>query len=231
MNKIQFDFIPIIIPAKYSVCKKMKFPDSITLFNKFNTEVLLSKTIFDKVHITFIFDDFNSIDEINDLLFERYGAPNLIKYGKTYIWKIGKLYLTHGEEDTYYQDCKHILNLSYISPFMSIDYSYYMMLDKEIKNILSIWSLKKSVQFISPSKEINYFYETNEFRYIFMLKKHKVSLEVHEIWSEGKNRKELIHWKQKSKFKNLKELEIVITSFLSFIEEYDNYLKQNINNL
>ena len=41
--------------------------------------------------------------------------------GKNYIWKIGKLYLTHGEEDTYYQDCKHILNLSYVAPFSSIE--------------------------------------------------------------------------------------------------------------
>ena len=34
-----------------------------------------------------------------------------------------------------------------------------------------------------------------------------------------------------SKFKAIKELEIVINSFLSFIEEYDNSLKQNTNRL
>lgn len=231
MKKIQFDFIPISFPVKYSDCKKTNFPDVITLFNKFNTKVLLSKTLFNKVDITFIFDEFNSIDDINNLLFERYGVPNMIKYGKTYIWRIDKLYLTHGEEDTYYQDSKHILNLSYVAPFMSIDYSYYMMIDKVIKNILSIWNFKKEAQFISPSKHINYIYETSNFRYVFILKKHKVSLGAHEIWHEGKNKKELIHWKQTSKFKAIKELEIVINSFLSFIEEYDNSLKQNINNL
>ena len=52
----------------------MKFPDVITLFNKFNTKVLLSKTLFNKVDITFIFDEFNSIDEVNNLLFERYNV-------------------------------------------------------------------------------------------------------------------------------------------------------------
>ena len=114
---------------------------------------------------------------------------------------------------------------------MSIDYSYYMMIDKEIKNILSIWNLKKEAQFISPSKHINYFYETSKFRYVFILKKHKVSLGAHEICHKGKNKKELIHWKQTSKFKDIKELEIVINSFLSFIDDYDNSLKQNINNL
>ena len=88
MNRIQFDFIPISFPVKYSDCKKMNFPDVITLFNKFNTKVLLSKTLFNKVDITFIFDEFNSIDEVNNLLLERYGVPNMIKYGKTYIWKI-----------------------------------------------------------------------------------------------------------------------------------------------
>lgn len=85
MKKIQFDFIPISFSVKYSDCKKMNFPDVITLFNKFNTKVLLSKTLFNKVDITFIFDEFNSIDDINNLLFERYGVPNMIKYGKTYI--------------------------------------------------------------------------------------------------------------------------------------------------
>ena len=231
MKKIQFDFIPISFPTKYSDCKKMNFSDEITLFNKFNTKVLLSKTLLNKVDITFIFDDFNSIEEINNFLFKKYGVPSLIKYGRTYIWKIDNLYLTHGEEDTYYQDSKHILNLSYVAPFMSIDYSYYMMIDKEIKSILSIWNLKKEAQFISSSKNINYLYKTNKFRYIFMLKKHKVLLEAHEILREGKNRKDLVHWKQKNKFKTLEKLEIVINSFLSFVEEYDDSLKQNINNL
>lgn len=231
MKKIQFDFISMSFPTKYSDCMKMNFSGEITLFNKFNTKVLFAKTVFNKVDITFIFDDFNSIEEINDFLFKRYGAPNSIKYGKTYIWKIDNLYLTHGEEDTYYQDSKHILNLSFVAPFMSIDYSCYMMIDKEVKSILSIWNLKKEVQFISSSKDINYLYETNKFRYIFILKKHKVSLEAHEIWREGKNRKDLVHWKQKNKFKTLKELKILINSFLSFVEEYDDSLKQNINNL
>ena len=94
MNKIQFDFIPISFPVKYSDCKKMNLSNEITLFNKFNTKLMFLKAPFNKVDITFIFDEFNSIDVINDFLFEKYGTPNLIKYGKTYIWKIGKLYLT-----------------------------------------------------------------------------------------------------------------------------------------
>ena len=231
MNKIKFDFIPTSFPVKYNDCKKKSFPDEMTLFNKFNAKVIFSKTLFNKVDITFIFEDFNSIEEINDILFEKYGVPCLIKYGKTYIWKIDKLYLTHGEEETYYQDSKHILNLSYVAPFMSIDYSYYMIIDKEIKNILSIWNFKKEVQFISSSKNINFFYKTNKFRYIFILKKRKISLQAHEVWSEGKNIKELVHCKQKNIFKSIKELEIVINSFLSFLEDYDDSLKQDINNL
>ena len=50
-------------------------------------------------------------------------------------------------------------------------------------------------------------------------------MEVNKYW-----RISLLETK-KNKFKKIKELKIINNSFLSFIEEYDNSLKQNINNL
>lgn len=228
MKTIALFFSPIKFYTNYRKCKQqLKNNDEILLFSEYNAKILLARTIFNKVNITFILDDFDTIDKINNALFKEYGTPNLIRYGKTYIWKIDNIYITHGEEDTYYQDCKHIINISFVKPFMCVDYSYFMWIDKNIKPVFNLWNLKKSIQFISPTNWIEYFYETRNFRYIFGLKKGRITLESYEIWKEGKNKKELVHWKEKSKFKSIRELELIINSFLSFVEEYDDDLKQN----
>ncbi len=74
-------------------------------------------------------------------------------------------------------------------------------------------------------------YKVNENIFTKSIKKYYIRKLNSTIAAKSEEEKELIYWKQKSKFKDIKELEIVINSFLSFIEEYDNSLKQNINNL
>lgn len=229
MKMIDLFFCPIKFSVNYRKCKQqLENNDEIVLFSKYAAKIILTRTIFNKVNITFILDDFDTIDEINDLLFKEYGIPNSIRYEKTYVWKLGKIYITHGEEDTYYQDSKHIINISFIYPLMGMDYSYYMYIDKNIKPILEVWNFEKRFQFISPTKWIEYFYETKDFRYIFSIKKGKIILGAYEIKKEGKSSEEWIRWKQKTSFKSIKELELIINSFLSYIEEYDTGLKQNI---
>ena len=227
MEFLDLDFIPKKLPIQYKLCKKeIATNDLIVLFGKYPTKVTLSKTILGKIDITFEFENFEALEEINNLLFQKYGEPQYIQSESTYIWNLGKIFISHGEEEIYYQNSVHFLNISFAKPFRGIDYSYYNEYNLFMKRCISVWNLQKYTGFIDFAGRIHYFYQTKNFRYIFSFDKHKIKMEAHEINKTDKLIKELVHWKQKNRFKELSELDVIINSFLLYLEEYDLDLHQ-----
>ena len=90
MRFIELDFIPIRIPTKYSECVKCGINNSeIELFDKYKTKVVISKNLLGKVIINFEFENVNTLTEVNDILFKKYGEPQFAKCGNQCVWKIG----------------------------------------------------------------------------------------------------------------------------------------------
>ena len=227
MEFLDLDFIPKKLPIQYKFCKKeIATDDLIFLFDKYPAKTTLSKTILGKIDITFEFENFDALEEINNLLFQENGEPQYIQSEGTYTWKLGKIFLSHGEKEIYYQHGVHFLNISFAKPFWGIEYSYYKEHNLFMKRCISVWNLQKVTNFIDFAGKIHYFYQTKNFRYIFDLNKHKIEMAAHEINKTDKPIKELVHWKEKKRFKELSELDVIINSFLSYLEEYDSDLHQ-----
>lgn len=227
MDFIELDFIPIRIPSKYSECLNFGIDNSeIQLFTKYKTKIVISRNLFNKVSINFEFENVNTITEINEILFEKYGEPQYARFANQCVWKIGRLFLSHGEKEAYFQHSVHIINISYVKPCNLIAYSKYKEITKHINNILISWNLNLSFNTVKRSDAYHFYCVTQKFRYIFIVKKRRIIMHGVEINKEGKEEEDLVRWDQEQKFTSIQELENIIDSFLVYMEEYDVDLKK-----
>lgn len=230
MKNIEFDFLPITINKKYSkAIQELPNNSNIILFDKYEGTIKLYKNWFDKVCVYISFDDFKIQDEITNELTSRFGNPELFSFATLRVWNIDDLYVSFGELETNYNVSELVLKISLIKPFNLMKYDYFLNIKNILSNIAYNWNLnfvcKPSVLF---DKTILCIYENKNYQYTISIKKNKIEMFSHEKVLVDAGTKLVPSWKEKNKI-NIENLELIITSFFTYMQEYDQSLTQRVD--
>ena len=225
MKEIDFGGLGFNIVNSYDLMKsRIDDKDNVCLFGKFTAKPRLIKR-FLGANIEFKFDSqqHEFVEEIYSVLLEQYGLPDYIANGSMKVWKIGDCYVSHGIYEEYYQNCVHILTVTFQKPYVFMrDYN-------EIKKYVDIvleaagkWNVSQEyTNYSVDGNKICFFLYTKKFRYMLYFNKKNYTFYASEIAEkDGLN-----IWRpvldRKGKYKGKEELSSQLDSFFFDMFEHD----------
>jgi len=227
MKYIDYDFIPFKINKSY----KKSFEEidtSITykLFNKYDVTVRLFRNWFGKVCVDFVFTNEDFLNEIDNLLTERFNKPLYISGNGSKVWVDNKIYISHGVEETRFQGCEHRLEISQIKPPFIAKIDRYEKVFNIFNKLKYNFNFKEtSNAFVGMLGEIHFLSKTQDYEYLIAVKKNQINMYSSEIKVMHDGIHSIPFYHVTSRIKKNTDMYSIINSFFLYMMEYDKNLK------
>ncbi len=227
MKYIDYDFIPFKINRSYKKAfAEIDTSKTYKLFNKHDVTVRLIRNWFGKVCINFVFSNEECLDEIDNLLTERFNKPRYISGNSSKVWVDKGIYISHGIEETRFQGCEHRLEISQVKP------AFIVKIDK-FKKAFSIFNKLKynfnfkeiSNAFIGILGEIHFLSKTQDYEYLIVVKRNQINMYSSEIKVMDDGTHSIPFYHETTRIKKDKDMYFIINSFFLYMMEYDENLK------
>lgn len=222
MEYIEVDFLPFKINKKYNeAIKEIDSGQRIKLFNKYDAQLELWSNAFDDVYVMIKFDEINIIEDVNNILLEKYGKPKYIVYKGRKVWKINESYVTHGI-GTFTNDEKvQIITIKCNLSIGIFDYEKYIEINKIYERIKNEFNFQESTNIsIDYYNNLIICFDSLKYHYKVIIKNENIII---KILTNDVNKK-IVQKRVKYKCLNLIELYDIINTFFEDRIIYDESL-------
>lgn len=226
MKNIKLDFLPFTIYNSYNrTIKEINNLKTIKLFNKYDSEIEIKKTFFNKCNVIINILN-NDYENISLVLSDKYGNPKYTCSKYVNVWEINNIYLIHYYNIIEDNDQKHCLIITFKNPKIGINYNFYKNTEEIIEKISNDWNMRNNeIKYDSVKQRIFCDLYTNKYIYFLNISKNKIIIVTTEY--EINEDEEIImvdNWSVSRKYKETKEIDDIVSSYFEIVMTEDECL-------